>query len=418
MWWIELRRSSLVWAIVPLAVGWVWLTFSRSQMWLGAWPAATANAAAPTGYAVIVLGALVAAEAARRRVNAPAAALRLSRHGMLAVAMQLSVGVVLSLIPMAVALAAVTIRNAGSAPPGHLWWSYVTFATVALVAALSAAHLIGSAGPSVPIAALAGAGAGYIVPAYADIPLNAPPNLGLSTTRLWVLVTIAVVALICAALVPSIATMASPGRTHTLGRTLAGACAVAGVVAVVFAPAAGPIQVARPVPEDPVCSTARPRVCVWPEHAAYLPLLTPVAARIAQAADGVLTVPDTFLEEGLSDNAYAPNTFSWMAPRDGVWSAAEGMGGDVLNTTSSANNCWPDNDADWNRLRALTSQLSYWLAARGYGANRPGTYHGQFQDAAGAIGALQLDEHQQAAWATDILKQSAQVPCVVDNADQ
>jgi len=262
IWAIEMRHSAVVWAIVPVTIGWVWLSFSRSFMWLGAWPAASAWATAPVAYAVIVLGALVAAEAARRRVSAPTAAVRMSRRGWIAVSIHLGAGLVLSLVPMVCALVAVTVRNAGTAPSGNLWLSYVVFASAVAIAALCAAHLIGFAVPSVPIGALAGAAVGFIATAYAEIPLSGPPDMDISTTRLTVAVVIAIASILLAVVVPTRVVTTTSSRALSGYRVAAAVAALGCTVAVIASPMVGPVQSPRVAPSSPTCSTTTPRVCV------------------------------------------------------------------------------------------------------------------------------------------------------------
>lgn len=413
IWLIELRRSAVLWAIAPVTIGWVWLTFSRPFMWLGSWPAASAWATAPVSYAVIILGALVGAEAARRRMSAPAAALRMSPRGWVALAPHLAAGLSLALVPLGVALVAVAARNTGVAPPGTLWPSYVLFATAVAITALCAAHLIGFAVPSVLIGALAGAVVGFIATAYAEIPLSAPPTMDIGPARLTLAVLLAVASTALAVVIPAAIATTTSSRVLSGRRVAAGLAAIGFVVAVVASPLVGPVQVARPAPSSPTCSTTAPRLCVWPEHAAYLPILTPVAQRIAQAANGLLAVPDELFQEGLTDSPEATNTFSWLARDAGLWHASEGMANAILNTTYQPRGCWPQSEVGWEQLRDLTAQLSYWLTARGFAADRPAEYHGSFRDTRRAKDALRLDDAAQNQWAAVVIQQIDEIPCAI-----
>jgi hypothetical protein len=263
------------------------------------------------------------------------------------------------------------------------------------------------------IGALAGAVVGFIATAYAEIPLSAPPTMDIGPARLTVAVLLALASIVLAVVVPAVIATTTSSRARSGSRAAAGLAATGVVVAVIAAPLAGPVQVARAAPSSPTCSTTAPRVCVWPEHATYLPLLTPVAQRIAQVADGVLTVPDELLQEGLTDSPDATNTFTWLARDAGLWHASEGMANAILNTTYQPRSCWPQSEAGWEQLRDLTAQLSYWLTVRGFAADRPAEYHGSFRDTTRARDALRLDDAAQQRWAAGIVQQIDEIPCAV-----
>ncbi|PZR54942.1 hypothetical protein DNL40_00650 [Xylanimonas oleitrophica] len=411
----ELLRSSLLWVTLPVAAAWIWLTFSRSNMWLGSWPAASTNVTAPAAYAAIVLGALVGLDAARRRLGQPTAALRMSRRGWMGPAAQLAAGVLLALVPMVIAMAAVTIWNARTAPPGHLWVSYVLFAAAVLVTALCASHLIGYAAPSVAIAALAGAATGFIATAYAEVPLYGPPHLEVSPARLVLACVLAVVALFAAVLVPARAAASTRAPGGTRWRATSAGAAAALAAAVIAVPMfSSSVQVPRPAPAVASCTEGSPAVCVWPEHAAYLPDLEPLASRVAETADGLLPLPDRFVEQGVAEPPAVVSTFDWIAPGAGLWHVTEGMVNVVLNTASVQRACLPTTDAGWEHRRALTGQLQYWMTAKAYGDQRPNAYHGQFDDFSQAQDALTLDEESQRAWAANIIAQMDDIPCAAE----
>jgi hypothetical protein len=235
----------------------------------------------------------------------------------------------------------------------------------------------------------------------------------ISTTRLAAAVVIAIASLILAVWVPARVVTTTSSRARSRYRVAAAIAAIGCTVAVIASPMVGPVQVPRAAPSAPTCSTTTPRVCVWPEDSAYLPLLTPVAERVADASDGVLTVPDEFMQEGLASSPEAGNTFTWLALDAGVWQASEGLADAVLNTTYMPANCWPVTDAGWDKRRNLSNQLRYWLTARGYEDGRPVAFHGTFDDTASAQAALKGDEASQKLWAAGIVQQIKDMPCVV-----
>lgn len=62
---------------------------------------------------------------------------------------------------------------------------------------------------------------------------------------------------------------------------------------------AGPLQIVRPPPGNPLCSNTRIPVCLWPESVKYLEPASNMAERAADLGNDVLTVPDAFYELGV-----------------------------------------------------------------------------------------------------------------------
>jgi hypothetical protein len=277
------------------------------------------------------------------------------------------------------------------------------------VIALFGAYLIGLILPSTALAALAGAVFGFVVMTFGDFPLGAPPQMQLNPSRLVTASLIAAIAGLLALHIPGrIATSVDQGRSRL--SILAGAGGIAIASALIAAPTAGAIQIDREPPVAPVCSDGPHPVCVWPEHATFLPVLEPLAERVVEVGTGIFELPEQFEQDGLSSTG-GLNSFSWLARGAGTWHAAEGFANVLINQTATARNCWPTDDADWESYRQITVDLQYWLTARAFGAARPIEFHGQFDDVSAAQAALKLDEAAQRDWARDQLARQRAIPC-------
>ncbi|MHA3946255.1 DUF7224 domain-containing protein [Cellulomonas bogoriensis] len=211
---------------------------------------------------------------------------------------------------------------------------------------------------------------------------------------------------------------AGSSRALTWSKTASVLAAAGAALAVVGASGVIPVQVPRDPVASPVCSSSEPQVCVWPEHANYLPMLVPLAQRITESSDGILPVPKEFIQEGLSADPGALNTFSWIAPDAGLWHVAEGFASAVLNNQAAETRCWPVEEEDWEQRRVLNTQLSYWLTARAYQGGRPADYHGNFGDTAEAAAVLELDVASQREWVADVLRRIEEIPCVTDGSGE
>ena len=129
--------------------------------------------------------------------------------------------------------------------------------------------------------------------ALLQVDVFSPPDKRLSTPILILSLVFAV--LLDAALI------LLQGRAQRLTtQVTAGILAVAAAVALVGFP--GSTLVAR-APRSPVCAGAQPRVCLWPEHAKWVPLAGEVAGRLSAALPSAFPAGTTYAEAGLSEAA-------------------------------------------------------------------------------------------------------------------
>jgi len=408
---LELRRSSLKWAVLPVTAAWAWLVFRLDVMWLGSWPAASGYSTALLPYAVVLFGGLTAWDSARRREEAPSAAVRLSRRSLSANVAQFSASLIWSVIPFAVILIAISVRNIPNAPAGWFWPSYLLFGFAMMIVAVSSAQLVGIVAPSQPLAAILGSFCGFVITFFGDVPLHAPVHLILNPARVASAVLFALLGLLFAILLPTLMYSSSASTIRSSLVALAGITAIGILFGVIYTRQLGEIQIARPLDVDAVCTDSVPRVCVWPEHAAFLPKLEPIANGVAEAAHGVLPVPGTFLEQGLSGDQFAYNNFVFIGRDDGLWQVAKGFANGVLNTDATLQACLPATEHDWDEFGTASDQLAHWLAMRGFGGDRPGTWRGEFNDVTSATDAVQLSDGDQSRWAIEQVNRMHRVPC-------
>lgn len=410
---LELRRSSLKWAAPVVTIAAIVAMVSLEDVWLGSWPSTTSHSAGSTAtYGMVLFAALAALDTARQ-VRAVPAALVLSKKRFAPVIVQLAAAIIWSLVPMVVVLAAAAAWNLSEAPAGLPWVSFILYAAAVQTAAVGAGALVGYAAPSVPIATLAGAAAGFVAMAYGDIPLGAPVNLSLNPVRIILVLVIALGAASAVVVLGRWGTKTTQHARSRAVRTAAGVSVVTILAAAVTAPASGSIRELRPYPEQPVCTEGSPRVCVWPEHAAFLPTIAELAARVAQTADGVLDVPSVFYEHGSMPplNPW-PTGFSWIGRGDGGWHVAEGLAIAVWNENWMPRGCFPDQQEDITRASEILDQIVHWLAVSSFGADRPDTFQGGFRAVDEARQVLTLDSESQRAWARELMDEALDLPCV------
>lgn len=409
---LEARKSTLLWALVPIAVAWAAIAGSRIDTWLGSWPAASTSATTPIVYCGPVIGALCAYESARRGLSGLYDGAKLAPRsrwrGPLA---HYLVHLVLAMVPLAVALVYVGARNLSTAPEGFFRADYLAYTFATLVVLATGSYLAGTAVGSKLVGAVAGIAVSLVVVIYADTPLSGAPHLKVSAGRMGL---IAVLALGLVALTVVYASSATSNRaTAPMVRRPLGAAAgvvAAGGLALAHVLVPSPIQVDRPTPGSPACSDTSPRVCLWPEHASYLSDITPLAERAAEAGDGVLQVPDTFYQYGVRDRDIT-SSFQIMAHGPGLWFTAGGMASTLINAEVVPNYCPARDDEAETRRGTLTTELLYWLQSRIYGSEQPSEIQGDEYHAPEARELLQEPEQAQQEWAHATLNEILETPC-------
>ncbi|MCG5220571.1 DUF7224 domain-containing protein [Streptosporangium sp. KLBMP 9127] len=204
--------------------------------------------------------------------------------------------VTLPLVVVSLVVAAITSPGA---PAGFLWPGYLLLALSALVVCTALGHTVGNLMRSRLAAPLAATIAFVLlfllramVPSFGPALVEPSPSAVLSRMLLGV-------ACVAAALLSGHdSTVRGRRLLHHRGLTW-GLPLVAGLIVVI---ATGPMQQLRPSPPDPVCAPvpAGPRVCVWPENAAYLGAVQTAVARVAQVTTGIIPQPDLVLDAGLA----------------------------------------------------------------------------------------------------------------------
>lgn len=409
---LELRRSLLLKALLPAVALWLWMVVDRSDDWVGSWPAATTYSTTPVAYVVILVCAVVGSEATRRRASGLWQLAALSPRRSVATSLhQFLAQLICAALIMAVPLASASVWNARSAPSGWLWPGYVAYAGASLLLPMAAAYLLGVLTTSRLVGATGGAALGLISGFYGGVPLDGSPAIALSQGRLVLLAAAAAAGVAVALVLPGLALRFSGSVRSYLAPAVA-ALTIAGALVVLVAgeALAGPVQVERAAPEDPACSTSSPKVCVWPEHAAYLGELQPLADRATAAAAGVFPLPAAFNEYGLQgvDSAHA---FKLLAHGDGLWFTAGGIADTLINETVASRNCFPTAQADYETQTKLIVELEYWLQSRAFGAEQPAAVAGSRTDVATAQRTLAKDSAAQKTWARAVLRAILDVPC-------
>jgi len=367
-------------------------------------------------YAAILLGGAVAWVSSRRSKTGILQDATVARRSPFAVnAVDVTIVLIYAVLPFLIAVVAVSLRNVGPAPDGWLWPGYLVPAVAVLATCAATSHVLGYLTSSTLLAVLSGAGASLIIAFYTAMPIAAPPELRPAWEHVGALCAAAAFSLAVALVVPVFVVGRRPepasGRTRALAL---GATALAVLVALVAASSSGPSQVTRPAPTHLACAgvEGESRVCTWPDHAAYLDELVPLARRANQVAAGVFPPESTFYEFGLEDNTGA-KSFKVLAQGHGLWFTAGGMADTFINRVTLRHFCTAASESDdAKRTRDITN-LEYWLQSRIYGGNQPGDVVdvGGSPDTSEARAALRRSGEEQRVWGEATLSGINSTPC-------
>lgn len=409
---LEMRRTWLRWTVVPVSTMWLWMILIRRDAWSQSWIASTSYATAPVSYAVIVLSTVVGVESARRSRSGLWSIVRcFPRPAVDAVVARLAAVVTLGTAPLVVVLGTAWAITRVGAPPGWFDPGYLGFALLILLMGVSTADLVGQVTRSSVVGAVLGATVGLVVGFFGGVPLSTAPDMEMSPARIVMTAIVTAISLSAAVMVPVGALTLRRAWAETLARGAAGVV-VGGVVLATIAsgPAASSRLASRPMPAHPACGHSTPRVCVWPDHAGYLPVLNMFAQRADAAGQGVLTVPSTFDEFGLHDRD-GTYSFKVIALGPGLWWTAGGMADTMLNAATVPHYCDPANEHDGTRRTELTTDLEYWLQARIYRAGQPKSLQGYRPDTSRVDVVLGESAVQQETWARSTLRAILATPC-------
>jgi hypothetical protein len=281
-------------------------------------------AAAKVGAQLMYIGPVVAALAAlhtlrRRRQLAGGPGFDVRR----VLAAQFAAQVVWALAPVAAGVVCAAVVNFGvGAAPGWVAAPYLLLAAVFAVECAALGHLLGALGGPLwfaPVVSLivvfvrevfaTSTGVGWAA-SFTRLVNSGPPWLEVSPRGLLLGVVEAGVVVVLALALPGLAARLAArfkGRVLRWGWLRVGVAVVvaAGVVGGAGVVLGGPtVIVPRAAPSEVVCTDTATRVCVWPESAVHLPVLSAMADR----ADGVaaslgVAPPAPMYELGLDDDA-------------------------------------------------------------------------------------------------------------------
>ncbi|MEU9890274.1 hypothetical protein [Sphaerisporangium sp. NPDC051011] len=403
MLWTEVRRSPLRWWLPVLIALDVAMLFGRSTWWIGVWPEASAAAQLPAYFFGMVLGGGAAWTAGRVHragiAEQLAAAARLRWPAEL---LLLSSTLIYGLVAYAPGVMIAAVVSAPHAGPGFLWLSYLGIGVCLVVLSASAGHLAGKLWSSrfVPPIAVAICLFGQTVlrPVRFYV-LSGHVQVEIAATAFATRFAFALVMAVLAVTIPARAVHRDTrGTPAGVLRPLAAVTVMAGLVMIAMA---GPLQVTRAAPSQPLCSAAKPRVCLWPEEGRYVGLVSAMAARLAALPGGGLKLPETFYEAGLRDPAIPDAAADFRLLEGGV-SVPSFLSSAVLNSTLPVCDVPAANSEKFTheafRLDAYLQVRSYGTAeALGSGGGPPGVDMREIADVA------HRPERVQAQWVSDRL---------------
>jgi hypothetical protein len=414
VFWIEIRRSPMRWALPLLLAMALGMLFGRNTLWIGVWPQASAAAQNPAWLIAPAVAAVAAWSAGRaRRIGATDLMAAGSRPGWQREAAHLGATIVYGLIPLALAAAVAAAVSLPDAGPGFLWPSYLLLGATLVCLAAGLGHLIGAvvrsavAAPAAALAVLlmlAGTRSSFHV-------LSGPPHLQFATPALVWRGALAA-AVVAAAIV--IAVLGIHRRHDLVARhtAYAGTAIVAVVVAIAMTAQSGPLRLERPPPSEPLCSSDTPVVCVWPEHRAHLSALAAAAQRLAAVPEQTgIAVPDRFHERGLEAPADA-DLRGFTLALHGEWPAVRGMVAATMQETFGNTLCMAATPHDADRRSAALGQLQEWLVTWSFNGPKPPDFFGGDPAAEHEANRVwDLPDAQQFRWAAMQVATIEETPC-------
>ncbi|MEV7087460.1 ABC transporter permease [Streptomyces sp. NPDC093085] len=377
---IELRRSPLRWWLPLLIALDLAVLFGRARWWVGVWPQASAAAQVPSFYIGPFLAAYASWSAGRtHRLGFEDQIAAGSKSRWKIELIRLSATVVFGLAAYstgALVAAAVSFDDAGA---GFLWPGYLLLGGTLIVLCTAVGHITGRWFPSsssIPVicglacfAALAmmggPSGAGLFV-------LSGAPDIELDAQGLALRLALALAAVALAVQPPRVLNGYSEGTAKLSARLPAVGCVVLAAACLAGMFSSGPLRVARQAPRAPLCTTAEPKICLWPEEEKYLPQVEDMARRVSELPSKFKS-PAVFYEEGLQRNASNDTDFSIL--EGSMWEVANGMSISI-SRTSTPPYCPAENNAAEDRRMMAYFELNSWLAARISGAGQPANMHG------------------------------------------
>lgn len=407
IFWLHLRSSALRWWIGPLLVLDLAMLFLRTDYWMGIWPEAGAAAQVP-GFFLSLVGVSAAAwtsgARSRQHVDEQLSAASLSTVRIEAARMAVVLFVVIvPYVVGAVVAAAVTLPQ--GAPGVGQYFAYVALGLVGLLLATGWGWLLGRLLPgrfAAVTALLSWLIVGYVLSDTTGmLAISGPPRREVSVEAVTVRGFVAV--LFCLSL------LALPFRRSAAGVRLTPAVVAVPVTTLGVAVTLLSTQpvVERPIPRAVPCVQGEIRVCYWPEHEKYVPVMEDVVARAEKLPD-VFTLPSRLNEYGTERNDVVANGVLHRQV-GGDFTIAEGSVWSLALDFSIAISGETFQGCDWDRAREAKDDrritaVEHWMEKRLAGGGSP-NYRieaGASVTKARAVGARMAEtktEKEQFAWA-------------------
>ncbi|MDG4766780.1 hypothetical protein O7632_22150 [Solwaraspora sp. WMMD406] len=316
--WLHVRNSPLRWALPVLIALDLAVLFLRNRHWIGVWPETGAAAQVPA-YLLGILGAGAAAWAAsvptRHRMVEQLTAARV--HPARLEANRLGATIVVLLIPYLIGQAVAFVVTARTFPPGlHLWLGYALLGVFVILTSVALGWTCGKLLGSVFAALTAALGFLFLI-ALLDrvgfVVVSGRPEMTVDPGPLAARLASITLLLLVLLWLPALSTA---GRRRTL-------VLVPAVLPLVVVLAATSPVAERELPgDDVVCVQGSTRLCIWPEHEKYLPLLGELNARIDR-------LPESFVRPPLINQVGIQPT--WFIGPDGRRHHSDDVGPPAFN---------------------------------------------------------------------------------------
>jgi hypothetical protein len=360
------------------------------------------------------MSALVGLDSARRAASGLDAYVRTStRPALLTALPRLLATYVTTALPVVVVAVVIWAVNGRSTSSAFVGTDQIVFAVLNLLLAVSLSSLAAVFTTGPVFGAVWGLAVGGFVSFFGDIPLSSAQDIRLSPERIQLLAAISLIVVLCLLVLPELLVRLQGGGTDQPVRLLVAAITVASLATLVNATGlAGDLRVGRPPPSERVCSPPAPAVCVWPDHASYLPALERFAARAERASQPGLAAPRAFEEFGLKAGRDA--TYSFLIQDrtpNGMWVTAGGLADTMLNAALLPGYCDPATQAAAARRSFLVANLQHWLRARIFGDPGAAGRFGGGPETAEARAILTQGQDGQRAWAEGALREIRGLDC-------
>ncbi|MFE9046241.1 hypothetical protein ACFYOG_35820 [Streptomyces sp. NPDC007818] len=419
MYWIEIRRSPLLWCLPVLLVVDLAAVFGRSQYWIGIWPQASAAAQIPALFfapAFAAAAAWAVGRTLRRGIEERYRAAARPQWHMEALQFLATATYGLGVYAVgALAAAVVSIPDAG---PGFLWPSYLLLGGAVILGCSAIGHVVGRYSRSMVAApvicglacfvAIGGVGSPRNLGLYA---LSGDPGIEISWKALAARIFLAFALTLAAIFTPG-SFGRKAGGWGSAGRRVPAMGAVFSIIlGGVLLLTSGALRVDRDAPHTPLCSQGSPRVCIWPENRKYLPQISAMAERIGAIPQSWIRTPATFYELGVRPvgNGTA-NDFS--VSEGNLWFAAPNMAGSVIQLSIPIR-CESLSPQVANEVSTAMAQVEMWLEFRAMGTSEEPSVNSSMPrsdlDAAQRIAGS--SEKEQDTWVKKRLKVIQEAPC-------